>query len=95
MPYPEGPDFKPGITVAQCDAEPCKYDPQSRHYDMGGIETLDIIKAKCTAEEYRGFLKGNAIKYLSRMEFKGDCVADARKAATYTKWLYELIKGES
>ena len=47
-------------------------DPKSRYYDAGGIETLDIIKAKLTPEEYRGYCKGNAIKYLCRMAFKHD-----------------------
>ena len=28
-----------------------KYDPKSRYYDHGGIETLDILKAKLTPEQ--------------------------------------------
>lgn len=36
------------------------------HYIFGGIETIEYLKAKLTAEEYRGFLKGNVLKYVSR-----------------------------
>ncbi len=45
-------------------------DPQSRHYDAGGFETLDVIKAKLTPEQYEGFLLGNIIKYSCRLNFK-------------------------
>ena len=34
------------------------------HYKVGGIETIDYIEAKLTPEEFRGYLKGNALKYL-------------------------------
>jgi hypothetical protein len=37
-------------------------------------------------EEFRGFLKGNAIKYLSRAEQKGH-EEDYKKAAWYTTLL--------
>lgn len=64
-------------------------DNKAYYYDEGGIETLDIILAKLTPEEYRGFLKGNAIKYLCRAAFKGDPLRDFEKAANYTQWLAE------
>ena len=41
------------------------------HYTAGGIEVIEFLKAKLTREEYRGFLKGNVIKYLSRAGLKG------------------------
>jgi len=65
-------------------------DPNASYYDAGAIETLDIIRAKLTKKEYRGYLKGNAIKYLSRMAFKGDAERDAEKAKNYVTWLCEL-----
>lgn len=59
------------------------------HYTHGGIETIDYIKAKLTREEYRGFLKGNIIKYISREAYKnGD--EDIEKADVYTGWLKDL-----
>ena len=33
------------------------------HYQLDGFEAIDIIKAALTPEEYRGYLKGNALKY--------------------------------
>ena len=56
------------------------------HYKGGGIECIDYLKAKLTDEEFRGFLKGNAIKYLSRAEKKGGA-EDYKKAAWYTTML--------
>lgn len=56
------------------------------HYKQGGIECIDYLRAKLTEEELRGFLKGNAIKYLSRAELKGGA-EDYKKAAWYTNML--------
>lgn len=66
-----------------------KRDPKSRHYDMGGIEALDIIKAKLTPEQYRGFLLGNVLKYSCRANFKGEFDRDMEKAAFYNSFLKE------
>jgi len=41
-------------------------DKKSKYYDVGGIEVLDIIKAKLTNEQFRGFLLGNIQKYSLR-----------------------------
>ena len=65
-------------------------DPKSTHYDAGGIETIDIIQAKLTPEEYRGYLKGNALKYLCRASFKGEEIRDTEKANIYTTLLENL-----
>lgn len=53
------------------------------HYTAGGIETIDYIKAKLTPEEYRGYLKGQVMKYTSRAGKKHDEAEDYRKAAWY------------
>ena len=57
------------------------------HYTAGGIETIDVIKAKLTPEEYRGYLKGQVMKYTSRAGKKYDEVEDYRKAAWYLERL--------
>ena len=41
------------------------------HYVDGGIECIEAIEAQLTAEEYRGFLKGNISKYVWREKHKG------------------------
>ena len=58
------------------------------HYTKGGIETIDFIQAKLSPEEYRGYLRGNLLKYASRMGAKGE--DDAGKAAWYAKRLEML-----
>ena len=62
-------------------------DVTRNYYDVGGIVTLDIIKAKLTPEQYEGFLLGQVIKYAARMNFKGQRVGDATKLAEYSRWL--------
>ena len=42
------------------------------HYTNGGIETIDYIKAKMSAEEYIGYLRGNILKYTSGAGFAGN-----------------------
>ena len=53
------------------------------HYTQGGIECIDAIKASMSDEEYAGFLKGNALKYLWRYQHKGKPVEDLKKAEWY------------
>lgn len=36
------------------------------HYTDGKIECIDYIQDKLTPEEFQGFCKGNALKYISR-----------------------------
>ncbi|AEE92541.1 conserved protein of unknown function [Tepidanaerobacter acetatoxydans Re1] len=52
------------------------------HYKTGGIETIDFIKAKLTGEQFKGYLAGNVIKYLSRFEHKAG-EEDLQKARWY------------
>lgn len=70
-------------------------DPKSTYYDAGGIETLDVIKAKLTPEQYRGYLLGNAIKYACRLNFKGSAERDAEKLAVYSAELAALPKAQA
>ena len=58
------------------------------HYTQGGIECIVAIKASMTASEFRGYLKGNAMKYMWRYQLKNG-VEDLRKAQWY---LNRLIK---
>jgi hypothetical protein len=56
------------------------------HYTAGGIETIDYLRAKLSPEQFKGYCRGNALKYLSRAELKGGA-EDYRKAAVYLDWL--------
>jgi hypothetical protein len=65
------------------------------HYTVGGIETIDYIKAKLTPEEFIGYLKGNVIKYTSRAGKKDDVIQDLEKAQWYMNRQIKELKGES
>jgi hypothetical protein len=52
------------------------------HYTDGGIECIEAIEAQLTAEEYRGYLKGNIAKYIWRERHKGG-TESLRKARFY------------
>lgn len=60
-----------------------KINPE--HYKIGGIETIDYIKAKLTPEEYLGYLKGTQIKYRARIGYKEgeDALSDMGKMNWY------------
>jgi len=41
------------------------------HYKGAGIECIEAIEAQMTPNEYRGYLKGNVLKYIWREHQKG------------------------
>jgi len=59
------------------------------HYKVGGIEVIDFIQAKLTPEEFRGYLKGNVLKYTSRAGHKDDVTQDIGKLVWYANKLQE------
>jgi hypothetical protein len=61
------------------------------HYTKGDIETIDAIEAALTPEEFRGYLKGNTIKYVWRERHKGQ-TESIMKAEWYAKRLIEFDK---
>ncbi len=60
-------------------------DPKSEYYDAGGIETIDIIKAKLGVDGFKDWCHGNALKYLARAKFKEKPMRDFEKAGMYIK----------
>ena len=69
-------------------------DPKSTYYDQGGIETLEIIRAKLTPEQFRGYVLGNIIKYACRLNWKGQEERDIEKVYNYSNFLMEQGKEE-
>jgi len=61
------------------------------HYNSGDVECIDAIQASMTPAAFKGYCKGNALKYIWRMSYKGKPIEDLRKAAWY---LDRLIKAE-
>ena len=60
------------------------------HY-RGQIECIDAIQAALTPEEFRGFCKGNIIKYIFRERRKGG-TESLEKGQWYLNRLLEGIK---
>ena len=60
------------------------------HYNSGSIECIDAIKESMSEREFRGYLKGNVMKYLWRYDYKGKAKEDLKKA----NWYLERLIGE-
>jgi len=58
------------------------------HYTNGDIECIDAIRAALTPEEFMGYCKGNAIKYVWREKNKNG-LEDMQKARVYLNWMIE------
>lgn len=63
------------------------------HYNAGGIECIDAMEAAATPEEFRGFCKLNALKYLWRERGKNGN-EDLEKAVWYLNRAIESSKRE-
>ena len=89
---PPGPVLSPEEVRAILD-EPATGDAiDPDHYKVGGIETIDYMRAKATPEEFEGYLRLSALKYLSRVGHKhGD--HDAARAEEYKKarWFLDRL----
>jgi len=68
-----------------------KYDNVNNpeHYASGKVECIDAIESALTPEEFRGYLKGNIMKYVWR-ERKKSGVESLRKAEWYQKRLIKF-----
>ena len=59
---------------------------QPIHYTTGPIECIDAIRSALTPEEFRGYCKGNILKYTWREKLKGGD-EDLKKALQYLKFI--------
>ena len=58
------------------------------HYNVGGIECIDVIESAMGQQGAQAFCIGNAIKYIYRHRYKGSAREDIEKAIWYlNKWL--------
>lgn len=64
---------------------------QPDHYNKGAIEAIEAIKASMPANEFNGYLKGNALKYLWRYDYKGKPIEDLRKCRWYIERLIKEL----
>ena len=64
------------------------------HYTQGRIECLDAIKEALGHDQFIGFCKGNALKYIWRSDHKQDPKIDTAKAIFYLTRLAEVLENE-
>ena len=67
--------------------DPVNHPP---HYNKGGIECIDAIKAMLSTDEFVGYLRGNSLKYRWRMRYKSNPIQDMEKAEWYEKKLKQF-----
>ena len=61
------------------------------HYRSGDVECIQAIESALTPEEFRGYCKGNVIKYTWREQYKGKD-QDLEKAVWYLNRYLEKDK---
>jgi hypothetical protein len=62
-----------------------------KHYNQGGIECIEAIRASMTSDQFCGYLKGNIQKYIWRYESKNK-IEDLKKANWYLNKLIETYE---
>jgi len=62
------------------------------HYNANGVECIDAIEESISAEEIKGYIKGNLMKYTWRYRYKGKPVEDLKKAEWYLKKLIASVE---
>tara|TARA_R110002020_G_scaffold323408_2_gene539155 strand:+ start:319 stop:552 length:234 start_codon:yes stop_codon:yes gene_type:complete len=67
-----------------------------KHYKDGDVECIDAIEASMSAEAFKGYLKGNNMKYIWRYEDKQSTnpLEDLRKAQWYLDKLKMVVSKE-
>lgn len=86
--FNNGPLYYKPVTVPTADNRQVGGD----HYRSKAIQPWDAMKAWMSPEQFKGFLRGNVIRYMARCDDKGG-VEDLEKAAHYLSKLIELEKG--
>lgn len=66
-----------------------------KHYMLLDKQPIEVMQEELTPEEFKGFLKGNIIKYKYRAGHKqGESFGkDKTKQARYEYWLFEAEHG--
>lgn len=63
------------------------------HYNSYSREVIDTMQGSMTTEEFKGYLKGNVMKYINRYQFKNG-VEDLKKAQWYLNKLTKIVDDE-
>jgi len=60
------------------------------HYANRKYQTILVMEDTMSTEEFKGYLKGNVMKYISRAGKKDATLQELNKAKTYLQWLCEV-----
>lgn len=66
-----------------------------KHYNTGNIECIEAIEESMSSVAFKGYLKGNCLKYLWRYDYKGKQVEDLQKAGWYLNKLTKMVTEEN
>jgi len=66
-------------------------EENSKHYTDMKVEPWEAMEAWLTPEEFKGYLRGSAIKYLARAGHKDSYLKDIEKAGHFTDRLLESL----
>jgi hypothetical protein len=75
--------------ASMAEEESKKMVEEPPHYNKGNIECIEAIQESMSLQEFKGYLKGNAIKYLWRYTYKDKPKEDLEKAKWYLERLIE------
>ena len=89
------PAIEPYISMAADEAK--ELDPVNNpsHYNTGNVECIEAIEESMSSVAFKGYLKGNCMKYLWRYDYKGKQVEDLQKAGWYLNKLTEMVMKEN
>ena len=65
------------------------------HYNTGNIECIEAIEESMSSEAFKGYLKGNCMKYLWRYAYKNKPVEDLQKAGWYLHKLTSIVNKDN
>lgn len=88
--FPRGNSQMP--PVRSPSSPPSMHQVGGTHYVDLPIQPWDAMRAWMTPEEFQGFLRGNAIKYVARFRSKGG-IQDLKKAMHYLETLVAELEG--
>ncbi len=81
--------------IARQDEEEEDMVGAPKHYNSGNIECIDAIEESMSSHAFKGYLKGNCMKYLWRYDYKGKQVEDLQKAGWYLRKLTAMVTEEN
>lgn len=65
------------------------------HYSAQDVQPIEYMQMTMSKNEFIGFLRGNIIKYISRIGKKDEPLKEAEKVLRYSQWLVKALQGET